>query len=60
MLNDTDLQFVNTDLKKDMIRLSGIISPTIEEGKDQLKLMTHPKTKEIENLQAASAMLICE
>jgi len=48
-LNDTALQFVKTDMKKDMIRLLGMISPAIEEGKDQLKLLMHPKTKEIEN-----------
>ena len=43
-----------------MLGSSGVISPTIEEGKGQLKLLTHLKIKEIGNLQGANAMLICE
>jgi len=60
MLNDTTLQLVRTNLNKDMPGLAGVIYPTIEDGKGQLKLLTHLKTKDIENLQGANAMLICE
>ncbi|KAJ8440400.1 hypothetical protein Cgig2_019389 [Carnegiea gigantea] len=50
-LNDTTLQLARTNLKKDMPRLAGVIYPAIEEGNGQLKLLTHLKTKDIENLQ---------